>query len=108
MIGDLKKGIWSELPVHKAIDAQRRMLQKGYVETLISFVAPPAAASVPGMAPQSGSGGSKMSDAYSLLKGHARSLMAEIKAAAALAPNQATRLHLQDVAGRLSDALDKK
>jgi hypothetical protein len=109
MIGDLKKGIWSELPLHKAIDAQRRMLQKGYVETLISIVAPPpAAASVPGMGPQSTSGGAKMSDAYSLLKGHARSLMAEIKAAAALAPNQATRLHLQDIAGRLSDALDKK
>lgn len=108
MIGDLKKGIWSELPAHKAIDAQRRMLQKAYVESLISILAPPpAAAQVPGMGqPQSGS--SKMADGYSLLKGHARNLMAEIKAAVALAPNQTTRYHLQDIAGRLSDALDKK
>jgi hypothetical protein len=107
MISDLKKGIWSELPLHKAIDAQRRMLQKGYVEALISTIAPPPAAA-PGMGAPQGGGMSKMADASSLLKGHARSLMAEIKAAAALAPNQATRLHLQDIAGRLSDALDKK
>ena len=105
MISDLKKGIWSELVTHKAIDAQRRMLQKGYVESLISILAPPPAAAMPGM-PQSGA--SKLADATSLLKGHARSLMAEIKAAAPLSPNQATRLHLQDIAGRLSDALDKK
>jgi hypothetical protein len=105
MISDLKKGIWSELVTHKPIEAQRRMLQKGYVESLISILAPPPAAAMPGM-PQSGA--SKLTDATSLLKGHARSLMAEIKAAAPLSPNQATRLHLQDIAGRLSDALDKK
>lgn len=108
MINDLKKGIWSELPLHKPIDAQRRMLQKGYVEALISIIAPPRAAAAPGSMPQGGSSMSKITDASSLLKGHARSLMAEIKAAASLAPNQATRLHLQDVAGRLSDALDNK
>lgn len=109
MLSDLKKGIWSELASHKAIDPQRRMLQKGYVDALIGIVAPaPAAApqGMPGMMPSGG--GAKISDAYSLLKGHARSLQAEIKAAIATAPNQATRLHLQDVAGRLSDALDKK
>jgi hypothetical protein len=108
MINDLKKGIWSELPLHKPIDAQRRMLQKGYVEALIGIIAPPPAVATPGMGMPQGGGMSKMADASSLLKGHARSLMAEIKAAAPLAPNQATRLHLQDIAGRLSDALDKK
>jgi hypothetical protein len=82
------------------------MLQKGYVESLITILAPPPAAAMPGMVPQSGT--SKMSDAMSLLKGHARSLMTEIKAAVPLSPNQATRLHLQDIASRLSDALDKK
>ncbi|OQP58870.1 zinc-dependent metalloprotease [Niastella populi] len=107
MINDLKKGIWSELPLHKPIDAQRRMLQKGYVEALISIVAPTRAAA-PGSMPQGGGGMAKITDASSLLKGHARSLMAEIKAAASLAPNQATRLHLQDIASRLSDALDNK
>jgi hypothetical protein len=110
MISDLKRGIWSELASHKAIDPQRRMLQKGYVDALIGIVAPaPAPAApqgMPGM--QQAGGGAKISDAYSLLKGHARSLLAEIKAAASAAPNQTTRLHLQDVAGRLSDALDKK
>ncbi|MBO9633103.1 MAG: zinc-dependent metalloprotease [Chitinophagaceae bacterium] len=110
MLSDLKKAIWSELASHAAIDPQRRMLQKGYVDALIAQVAPaPAPAAQPGMmVPQGGGGGSKISDATSLLKGHARSLMAEIKAAASLAPNQTTRLHLQDIAGRLSDALDKK
>jgi hypothetical protein len=105
MLNDLKKGIWSELATHKAIDASRRMLQKGYVEILVNTLAP---------APAQASGGLpggqtlKVADAWSLLKGHARSLMAEIKAAAALAPNQVSRYHLQDLGGRLSDALDKK
>lgn len=111
MINDLKKGIFSELPSHKAIDPQRRVLQKQYVETLIGIISPaPAPASgQQGMGMMMGGGGaSRTSDAYSLLKGHARSLMAEIKSAAAAAPNQATRYHLQDIAGRLSDALDKK
>ncbi len=109
MINDLKKGIWSELPLRKPIAAQRRMLQKGYVEALIGIIAPPRAPAAPGAGMPQGAGNmSKMTDASSLLKGHARSLMAEIKAAAPLAPNQATRLHLQDVASRLNDALDNK
>jgi hypothetical protein len=111
MANDLKKGIWSELPAHKAIELQRRNLQKAYVETLIGIVAPaPAAAPTGGLMMGGGGGGasSKNSDAISILKGQARSLMAEIKAAIPGAPNQATKLHLQDVAGRLSDALDAK
>ncbi|RXK81454.1 zinc-dependent metalloprotease [Filimonas effusa] len=110
MTNDLKKGIWSELATHKAIETQRRVLQKAYVETLLAVITPaPPAASGDAMMPQGGGGGTaKLSDATSILKGQARSLLSEIKAAIPGAPNQATRLHLQDVASRLSDALDKK
>ena len=112
MTNDLKKGIFSELPARQAISAQRRNLQKAYVETLIGIVAPAPAAAAPQqggmMMGGGGASSSKTSDAISILKGQARSLLAETKAAAAGAPNQTTRLHLQDIAGRLSDALDKK
>jgi hypothetical protein len=70
-------------------------------------VAVPAAPSGPGGQQGSG-GGAKITDAYSLLKGHARNLLMEIRTATSVAPNPTTRLHLQDIAGRLSDALDKK
>jgi hypothetical protein len=109
MANDLKKGIWSELASHKSIDMLRRNLQKAYVEQLIGIVAPAPQPAPTGL--QLGGGGNagaKNSDAISILKGQARTLLAEIKAAIPGAPNQTTRLHLQDVAGRLSDALDAK
>ena len=107
---DMKTGIWSELPARKTTDIFRRNLQKIYVERLIALINPPASPS--GAAVQSLRGQSptmsKTNDALSIVKGHARSLAAEIKAALPAVQHQATKLHLQDVHERLTQALDPK
>lgn len=107
---DLKSGIWSELPGRRATDIYRRNLQKIYAERLIALINPPPTTTQPAT---SGRGGgpvtiSKTSDVLSILKGHARSLAAEIKAAIPGVQNQTTKMHLQDVHDRLVQALDPK
>lgn len=110
MLSDLKKGIWSELPARKSISMQRRNLQKAYTERILALLAPPSTTniSIGGQNFTASSGLSKTTDAYSIVKGHAKSLAAEVKAAAASAPDAATRLHLQDMADRMYEALDPK
>ena len=39
---DIEKGIWSELPTHKAIDNYKRNLQKSFAERLMNIVSPAA------------------------------------------------------------------
>jgi hypothetical protein len=104
MMNDLKKGIWSELPAHKPVDIYRRNLQKMYAEKLSTMLKPSISQSPGG---QSG-GLTKINDAVSVIKGHTRSLAAEIKNELPHVKDAATRLHLQDVLDRLNDALDPK
>jgi hypothetical protein len=40
MLTDLRKGIWSELAVHKPVDIYRRSLQKSFVESLNKIINP--------------------------------------------------------------------
>jgi hypothetical protein len=110
---DLKNGIWSELPGRKATDIYRRNLQKMYAERLIALINPaPAPAAQATATAGRGMGTpatiSKTNDALSVIKGHARSLAAEIKAAIPAVSHQATKMHLQDVYDRLMNALDPK
>ncbi len=105
MMNDLKRGVWAELTTHQAIQMQRRQLQKVYVSILINIVAPKP---VPSTAIQMSTNmviAVSNTDGMSVLKGQAQSLLAEIKAAIPHAPDKTTRLHLADMAGRLSDAL---
>ncbi|HEX6182159.1 MAG TPA: zinc-dependent metalloprotease, partial [Chitinophagaceae bacterium] len=107
LLSDLRKGIWSELATKAPIDIYRRNLQKMYVERLATLVQSPAtqgqgAAPVPQFQAPSMS---KTNDAMSLLKGHIKSLQAEIRAAIPAVQDNVTRLHLQDVNDRLTKAL---
>ena len=112
MLKDLYKGIFSELPAHKSIDIYRRNLQKMYVEDIIRLVG------------GGGSGGGgrgmitvsagpaptadKTSDAISVIKAHIKSVAADIKASILVAPDAATRMHLQDIYERLDATVYKK
>jgi Met-zincin/Domain of unknown function (DUF5117)/Domain of unknown function (DUF5118) len=112
MLNDLKKGIWSELPAHNAIDIHRRNLQKMYVEKLIALLTPLPAPSPINVGSNTffitPAGISKTTDGLSIIKGHTKRLMTEIKLAAAMVNDSATKLHLQDVWERLDTALDTK
>jgi len=112
---DLNGSIFTELKTNQPIDVYRRNLQKLYIDKLISIVKPvqmPVAVNVilagggRGGATQGGISASQ-SDVLSVVKGELKALDTMIKASA----NTATGLskyHLEDLAGRIDDALDTK
>jgi hypothetical protein len=110
MVTDLRKGIWSELATRQPIDIYRRNLQKLFVERLINNLTPDAATGAATGAGGRGFGGStdysKTTDAVSIAKAQLRQLSAEIKAALPLYKDSASRAHLQDVADRITEALN--
>ena len=110
MIADLSKGIWSEIYVKAPIEIYRRNLLKAYAERLINLVIPsldnnPA----PGTGAQMQSSSvNKTTDVISILKGHMKNLAAQIKVAKTAVPDNATRLHLEDIYDRLQEASEGK
>lgn len=110
MLSDLKSGIWSELKTHRPIDIYRRDLQKAYVESLIRLVKPPKAAPTTQQTfrPQGARSQPTIddNDAISIVKGHIKALMTEIRTAIASTSDTPSRLHLQDVLERLKNGLD--
>ncbi|AYL99451.1 DUF5117 domain-containing protein [Mucilaginibacter celer] len=93
MLGDLKKGIFSELTTHTTISIYRRDLQKIYVEALITNIVKQSTGID--------------NDALSILKAHAKTLSAQMKAASAGA-NATTKAHLTDLCERINNALKPK
>lgn len=107
MLEDLKAGVWTEMIQRRATDIYRRNLQKIYTERLIALLTPPAQPAPSAMMSRFGPAPiSKTTDAISLVKGHARGLVSQIKASMPLIQDQATKLHLQDVADRLTLVLN--
>ncbi len=99
MMDDLKKGIWSELKTHKAIDPLRRNLQKAYVEALIAIVTPnPALPASIG----------RNNDAISVARAQLVALKAEATAAIGSTSDKMSKYHLQDVVARITKALDPR
>ena len=94
MLGDVRRGIWSELdaPAPK-IDAYRRHLQRGYLTLLSGKITGAQAVS---------------DDARPLVRGELRSLQAAITAAMAKTTDRFTKLHLEDVRDQIAKALDPK
>ena len=115
MLGDLYKGIFSELPARRPIDIYRRNLQKMYVEGITRFLAGSGDGGGRGGALITISAGSvpsptldKTSDAVSVVKAHVKKLVREIKAAIPLATDTDTRIHLEDIYERLDKVLTYK
>ncbi len=109
LLEDLKKGIWSELASHKAIDIYRRNLQKSYVNTLNSIAnpPPPQSANIGGIV-FTVNNGSEKSDVKSVVRAHLAGLRAEISRAIPLVTDAMTRYHLLDVQNRIDKALNSK
>ena len=110
LLGDLKKGIWSELASRKPIDAYRRNLQKSFVNTLVNLLSPPKVQTT-----SAGTGASisvsvanDKSDVTSVARGFLSSLRNEINVAAAASADSMTKYHLQDVSKRIDNALNPK
>ncbi len=113
LMDDLRRAVFSEIYTKKATDIYRRNLQKMFVERIIGLL--------PSAAPQSsGAGGItivfqvspslsvKNTDTYSILKGTLRTLRADMRSALPGITDNITKLHLQDLIDRISQAIDVK
>jgi len=112
MLGDLKKGIWSELPARGRTDVYRRNLQKSYVNILGDLLASPRNSNAGTITIVLGGGGStaniENSDIKSVVRAHLSNLRNEIKAASTGVNDSMTRYHLQDIVVRIDNALNPK
>ncbi len=108
MLTDVRKTIFSELATRKATDSYRRQLQKSLVNRLADLVkiTPPQQVNLGGSFITISSGFDKKSDGPSVVKGQLRTLLAEVKAAAPLVTDAATKNHLLDLQDRIKEALE--
>jgi len=93
LLNGLATGIFSELKSGQPITANRRMVQNAYVNELVALMALPV--------PMRG-------DASVAVRMQARALLADSRKAAAITTDEMVKVHLEGIAQRLSDALDKK
>jgi hypothetical protein len=110
LFGDMKRGIWSELPSRSRIDVYRRNLQKSYINILDDLINPPRSSGTTSIVITVLGAGSttstEKSDIVSVARGHLAGLRSEIRNAANGAPDAMTRYHLQDLVVRIDKALD--
>ena len=110
MVGQLQKGIWSELTTGSKIDIYRRNLQKAYIDRMGFMLAdqPAAAAS----AQQRQSNGTpvnlRQSDLRSIARAHLVKLSQQLKVAALKHQGDLTRFHIDDSIFRIGEILNPK
>jgi hypothetical protein len=93
-LGDLRKGIWSELAAPQVkIDAYRRNTQRLFIDALSDRLN--------GRLPAT-------DDARAFFRGELRTLSASIREALPRTMDRATRLHLEDAQDQITKALDPK
>lgn len=111
-MNELKLSIFNELPRRIPIDIYRRSLQKIYVEKLIGLLPSSTSATTTTTFSFMIQTGpvlmSKNSDLISLAKGNLRTLRSEINAALPAITDSMTRMHLQDLGDRITQALEPK
>ncbi len=111
MLTDLQKGIWSELATKKPIDMYRRGLQKTYVDKLIEIYNSINSNTPQGFTISFGNivlPDIKKTDIGSLVLGQLNQLRGLASANAAGYTDKMSKLHLQDVAQRIKNALESK
>ena len=114
---EVRHGVFTELPTADKIDAYRRALQRAYIDNMNTKLNPPppdAAAAAP--AGRGGGGGRgaapalnpKYSDVPALARNELQELDGEIRLAIPKVTDKLTRVHLDDLRVRISDALKGK
>jgi hypothetical protein len=107
LLGDLRRGVWTELRTGAAIDPYRRRLQRSYLELLASKINPTAPALPAGLPPQLLTllGPQSAPDARALLRGELADLDRELAAAVSRTRDRTSRLHLQDAQAQIERTL---
>lgn len=110
LMGDLRRGIWSELYNGRVIDPYRRNLQRAHIdrlEYLMNVKRQQRAPNFGDYVKQTRVNVSQ-SDIKPVVRGELKRLKRDIRAAIAKAPNTITRYHLQDAVDRINNILDPK
>ncbi len=109
LLGDMQKGIWSELSAQKPIDVYRRQLQKTYIAALNSLLNPAEVRPATGAGPALSFGppvDSDKTDIKAAVRAHLVNLKTQVNTAAATATDTMTRAHLREMANRIDKALN--
>jgi hypothetical protein len=107
MMGDLRRGIWSELSTGRSIDTYRRNLQRAYIDRMgYLMTANPAPAS--GFIAQFRTSiNASQSDVRAVVRAELKTLQRQVRNAAG-ASSGMRRAHLQDALERINNILDPK
>jgi uncharacterized protein DUF4953/uncharacterized protein DUF5117/uncharacterized protein DUF5118 len=119
-IGDVKRDVWGT-PLGNAPDANRRTLQRAYLQRLGQIVNPPAATPSPAAAAGGGAGGPpppprpflgpvnlERSDLPALARAQLREIQRDAKLAASAARSAVERAHWADVGDRIVEILEPR
>lgn len=93
MIGDLRRGIFSEVYATKNVDIFRRNLQKSFIERMRTLMNAKNASNT---------------DAFSIIRGELTILKNQLRTASNRAVNKITKYHYKDCLARINDILDPK
>lgn len=110
LMGDLRRGIWSELYNGRRIDPYRRNLQRAHIDRLGYLMNVERQQRAPnfGAYIKQTRVNVSQSDIKPVVRGELKRLKRDIRAAIAKAPNTITRYHLQDAVDRIDNILDPK
>ena len=112
MLAELRRGLFSELPTARPIDAWRRNLQRAWVSRLEFLMkdqpAPPVPPGAPaGFRPPAPTS-TERTDIRALVRAELKAAQAQARAAAALYSDRTQRAHLDDLVERIALVLDPK
>ena len=115
MLGDLRKGVWSELSTGSPkVDAYRRALQRAYVTQMGNKIRPPAVTGQQqGGFPGGGGQGAQapapnVGEIRNMLRGELRDLDRELAEASGKAGDRETRLHVEGIRAQIKEILEPK
>lgn len=109
MLGDVRRGVWSEIYRSAPIDAYRRRLQRSYLELLAAKINPPPVTAIAGPGGGGGFGAQppvNIGDARALLRGELMDLDRQLAAAIPGTSDRTTRLHLLDARDQIDRILN--
>lgn len=111
LLHDAQNGLFSELNGNKSIDMYRRLLQKSYVDKLVSIIAPAAASAPSGTVSFGGASAGadmKKSDVPAIVRAELITLRSRINNAIAGTSDVLSKIHLQDLSEKIKQGLDPK
>jgi hypothetical protein len=108
LLGDLRRGLFSEATAGRATDEYRRNIQRAYVDQLERLVTTPLVATTPPGFPAQLAPAPRPADARALARAELVDLDAQLRAAALRTTDRPTRAHYADLRARIDRVLNPR